>query len=87
MYIQSITPSFTGKSVKITIPRAEKQNSCRPLLYNEVMGVLEKNPFPTIIRNRGINISIADATYQAKAMERLENSLKKLGLYFNKIEE
>lgn len=86
MYIQQVNPNFTGKSIKINIPRAEKQNAGRELLYNEVLDVLKKNPLPAEFRTKEININISDVKYQAKALENLENSFKKLGLYFSKKE-
>lgn len=42
MKIQNFTPGFTGNALRITLPRAAKQNASHTYFYNEVSGLIKK---------------------------------------------
>lgn len=83
MNIQPFTPDFTGKAVKLSIPRYNK-NSEQKYLFNKVSDVIKEHKLPAEIRNEGIEINIADSHYQADTLQKVKDKLTNLGIYFEK---
>jgi hypothetical protein len=83
MYINPVTPRFTGNSEVISI--SVKENTQKPFLYNDIIAILKENYFPHTIKNSLFNINIEDVNFQAEKMKLLKAELAKRGIKFMKI--
>ena len=78
MQITKTNPSFSGRNYLIS----REANKGKTLLYNQVINIIEKNPVPCIIKNKGIEISVPNDSNNIK---KVLDEFKRVGIKFERI--
>ncbi len=70
MQINTISPIFGGKNIKIS----KETNKGRQYLYNEVLTIIQKTPVPAVFGNEGIVIDSPASKSLTKVIDELTNA-------------